>query len=320
MKFLKYAVAAAALCALPVSACDLCAVYAASEARGEMGRGWFAGVADQFTHFGTLQEDGRKVSNEFNEHLQSSITQVLLGYNFTEKFGVQFNAPFIHRSFKRRVGHHVEKGSESGLGDVALLAHLQACRHDTRNTTFAWSVLGGIKFPTGFTHRIKEEIEHHEEEEGGSHTHPSGVHGHDLTLGSGSFDGIVGTSFYVRWRRAFLTAAAQYAIRTEGDHTYEYANDLIWSGGPGAYLLFEDGYTLALQANVSGENKGRDRFLDEIAVDTGITSVFVGPQLLATFGSRCTVDVGIDLPVSIDNTALQIVPDYRVRGALAVRF
>jgi hypothetical protein len=30
--------------------------------------------------------------------------------------------------------------------------------------------------------------------------------------------------------------------------------------------------------------------------------------------------VGVDFPVSIDNTALQIVPDYRVRAALIWHF
>ena len=61
----------------------------------------------------------------------------------------------------------------------------------------------------------------------------SGVHGHDLALGSGSFDGIVGTGIYTRWTRAFFNASMQYAIRTKGDFDYQYANDLTWFGGPG---------------------------------------------------------------------------------------
>ncbi|MBA3833428.1 MAG: hypothetical protein H0X34_16360 [Chthoniobacterales bacterium] len=62
-----------------------------------------------------------------------------------------------------------------------------------------------------------------------------------------------------------------------------------------------------------------DRFRGKPATDTGITSVFVGPGLVASLG-RISVEAGIDLPVLIDNTALQTVPDYRVRAAVSLPF
>ena len=43
-------------------ACDLCSVYSAAQARGDLGKGIYAGVAEQFTHYGTIQIDGVKVS------------------------------------------------------------------------------------------------------------------------------------------------------------------------------------------------------------------------------------------------------------------
>src|SRR5881394_2532110 len=89
-----------AACAPPLLACDLCAVYSALESRGEIGKGVYTGVAEQYTHFGTLQDDGQKVPNPADQFLHSSITQLLLGYNFNEQFGVQFNAPLIHRAFR----------------------------------------------------------------------------------------------------------------------------------------------------------------------------------------------------------------------------
>src|SRR6266566_8877945 len=108
--------------AQPVLACDLCAIYAASQARGEIGRGVFAGVAEQFTHFGTVQVDGHEVSNPSGQYLDSSISQVFAGYNFDERFGLQFNLPVIYRSFKRPDGEGgIERGKESGIGDVSLL-------------------------------------------------------------------------------------------------------------------------------------------------------------------------------------------------------
>src|SRR6185436_11922614 len=138
-------------------ACDLFSIYSATQARGEVGKGVFAGVAEQFTHFGTLQEDGHEVSNPGGQYLNSSVSQLFLGYNFSERFGIQFNAPIIYREFKRPEESGFEHGTEAGLGDVVLAAHYQVLRYESRNSTFAWNVLGGIKFPTGSTKRLEEE-------------------------------------------------------------------------------------------------------------------------------------------------------------------
>jgi len=297
-------------------ACDLCSVYSATQARGEVGEGLYAGLAEQFSHFATVQVDGRKVSNEAGQYLDSSISQLFAGYNLNNRFGVQFNLPVIYRSFKRPEGFEINRGTESGIGDVSLIGNFLAYRTLTENFTFSWSVLGGIKFPTGSTDRIKEEF--NEVEVPGAPE--SGIHGHDLTLGTGSFDGIVGTGIFTRWRRLFLTANAQYAIRSKGDFDYQFANDLTWSGGPGVYLALGHKYTLALQAVVSGEYKGTDTFQGASADDTGVTAVYLGPYLNFTWSGKLSAEVGADLPVSIDNTALQTVPDYRIRAAVNWRF
>ena len=83
------------------SGCDLCSIYSATEARGEIGKGPYAGVAEQFTRFNTLQLEGHEVPNEVDQFLNSSISQLFLGYNFSERFGVQFNVPIIYRQFRR---------------------------------------------------------------------------------------------------------------------------------------------------------------------------------------------------------------------------
>ena len=315
MKFVSLSVLAGVVTP-SAPACDLCSIYSATQARGEIGKGFYSGVAEQFSHFGTVQVDGRKVSNDVGQYLDSSISQLFAGYNFNDRLGVQFNLPVMYRAFKRPKGFEIDRGTESGIGDVSLIGNLLVYRTLRENFTFNWSVLGGIEFPTGSTDRIREEF--NEVEVPGAPQ--SGVHGHDLTLGTGSFDGIVGTGIFTRWRRLFLTANAQYAIRTKGDFDYQFANNLTWSGGPGVYLALGHKYTLALQAVVSGERKDTDTFQGASADDTGVTAIYLGPQLSFTWSSKLSAQVGADLPISIDNTALQTVPDYRVRAAVNWRF
>ena len=114
--------------ATPALACDLCAIYSANQARGEIGKGPFAGVAEQFTHFGSVEEDGDKAPNPSGQYLDSSISQLFAGYNFNERIGVQLNLPLIYRSFKRPEAAGIDRGTISGLGDISLIGHIQAYR------------------------------------------------------------------------------------------------------------------------------------------------------------------------------------------------
>jgi hypothetical protein len=300
MKVFAFAVLAAAW-AQPVFACDLCSIYSASQGRGEAGSGVFAGVAEQFTYFGTVQVDGHKVSNPSGQYLDSSVSQVFAGYNFSDRFGLQFNVPVIYRYYKRpdSMGG-IQRGTESGLGDASILGTFVPFRKSSKEFTFNLNILGGVKFPTGGSDRIAEELHEVDNPVGP----PSGIHGHDLTRGTGSYDGIIGTGVYIRWRKSFLSASVQYTIRSKGDFDYRFANDLTWSGGPGYSVLLNDNYSLAVQGVVSGEDKGTDTFRGEAAVDTGVTAAYLA----------------VDLPMSIENTSLQTVPDYRIRAGVTWRF
>jgi hypothetical protein len=292
-------------------ACDVCAVYTATEQR-ESRAGFRLGVAEQFSRFTTLQEDGHKIDNP-GEHLNSSITQLIAGYDFTSRFGVQLTLPVITRVFRRREAGVITSGSETGIGDMSLLGLARPFNYVTDKGVVLTSLLGGLKFPTGSSHRLREELR--ETEDG-----PLGVHGHDLALGSGSVDGIIGGAFFTSWQRFFWTTAMQYAMRTTGSIDYRYANELTWSGGPGAYPLLTHDRSVSIQALVTGEHKGTDTLDGEEAEDTGITSVFMGPSIAVTWGTTLAADLGVDFPILQDNTSVQLVRDYRVHGGLSYRF
>ncbi|MBI3853471.1 MAG: hypothetical protein HY298_24755 [Verrucomicrobia bacterium] len=71
----------------PGWACDICSVFAATHARGGIGKGFFGGVAGQFTHFGTWQEEGRKVPNPVGQQLYSPVSRMVAGYTSTNGSG-----------------------------------------------------------------------------------------------------------------------------------------------------------------------------------------------------------------------------------------
>ncbi|MBV9009784.1 MAG: hypothetical protein JO354_11560 [Verrucomicrobia bacterium] len=294
--------------------------------------GAYAAIAEQFTYFGTVQVDGREIPNTTDQHLDSSITQFVAGYSLTDRFDVQLNVPFIYRSFRRPEGFTIDQGNVAGIGDVSLLGKIVLFHYSSpasrefvvngknpvaiqHQPDFTASIvaLAGVKFPTGDPSRIKEEFS--ETEIPGAPL--SGIHGHDLTLGTGSYDGIFGGQASLRWKNWFAQADAQFTWRSDGAYGYGFANDFSWSGGPGYYFVRTRSTILGCQCVVSGEYKGLDRFRGDPAEDTGITSVFIGPRIVGARG-RVSGEMAAEFPVLMQNTALQVVPDYRLRAGFAL--
>lgn len=339
---LRLGVVLLSLCMLTSRACDLCGCYTpqlqAMPAMELTSRSWWNGfygaVGEQLTYFNTVQIDGREVANPTDQYLVSSITQLVVGYDITSRFALQLNVPLIYRDFKRPEGFEIDRGTVSGVGDLSLLLKTVAFHYSSpaRRTfelqgknplaieheadfTASAILLTGLKFPTGDSSRLEEEF--HEIEIPGAPE--SGIHGHDLTLGTGSYDGIFGEQTSLRYKNIFLETNVQFTLRGDGAHQYHFANDLVWSGGPGYYFVRRQDTIIGLQFVASGEYKDVDRFRGKKAEDTGITSVFLGPRVVISRG-RWSGEVAAELPVSIDNTALQVVPDYRLRAAVSFHF
>jgi hypothetical protein len=235
-----------------VSGCDLCAVYNSTAARGESSRGFHVSLAEQFTHSATLQEEGSEIGDPARQYRDSSITTLAVGYNFHPRFGVTLNVPYIHRAFRRAEGFEIERGTESGLGDVAFVGRTVLLTKAEHEHSYSFNLLAGVELPTGDSDRLREERD--EVEVPGT---LSGVHGNDLALGSGSFDGIVGAAGHAHWRRSFFTVDAQYFVRTRGDFGCRFGNELSVFAGPGVYVLFSEESTLGLQAGFTYEQGTR---------------------------------------------------------------
>lgn len=330
-----------------VPACDVCAVYTATQLReGRVGA--FAGVAEQYSAQKTLLDDGDEVPNPAGERLLSSITQVVAGYTVTPRVAFQVNLPIVSRSYRRLEGERVRDGDETGPGDLTVLGRVLAWSHVGPEGVLRFTLLGGLELPSGDPDRLAEElaeaatgpvrprgrrlghrlVPRHATgpdagpDEGGARDdhHASAIHGHDLALGSGSVDGVVGAQLFWSWRRLFASATVQYAIRTEGSFDYRYADDLTWSGGPGWFPLLDHGWVVGLLASVSGETKGKDEQRGQTLDDTAVTALYAGPGLLVSWGSSFAGEIAADLPVIQHVTGLQSVPDFRIRAGFTWHF
>ena len=303
-----------AMFAAVASACDFCACdLPYMDIKNSPG--WHVRVSEQFTHFGTLQQDGQGIANPAGEQLDSSITQIIIGYDFMHALGVQLSVPLVSRSFRR--WHHgaLDSGSVSGTGDVSFLAHWAPIHIQRSEFLFITRFFAGLSLPTGDSDRVLEEAA-----EGGDDSTPSGIHGHDLALGTGSVSGLFGVDARVQWKRLFFTAGLERVARTKGAHGYTFADEMSWHGELGAFLVDGDNFNLALAAECTGSSKGQDVFQGARATDTSATFVFLGPKISATWRKRYHAEVAVDFPVLRENSGVQAVPDYRISATLGIRF
>jgi hypothetical protein len=336
-------------------ACDLCAIYTATEVQ-QSRTGLRLGVAEQFTYFGTTRDDGHVVAGADEEEMSSSITQIVLGYNFSDTIGAQLTVPIIARNFKRFEQGVLTDDDETGFGDLSLVAFYSPFRWVGVDTVVRTTLMAGIKLPSGDSDRLREETAEAEDDTTvpdfpdvpgrglpgfftdtanytgtavSNHTNHDGsasaLHGHDIALGSGSVDGVFGARVFSSWKRLFANGSVQYFARSRGSFNYQYANELLWQIGTGAFLALDDvalgrGYTLNLSALFSGETKGKDNLSGVKLDDTGYTALYLGPATTFTWGESLQVALAGDLPVLQNNTNIQLVPDFRIRAALTWRF
>jgi len=319
-------------------ACELCAIYGADSAQAQRKAGWVLTASESFISYHTVLFNDHELSGNDLDFRDSSITHIVPGYNFTPWLGVNLNVPLVYHHFQRTDLRYSlvdppelrrEHGSEFGLGDVSLIGRWTAFQRLGMEYGFVVSVLGGVKFPTGDTDRIADEVEQtriYDQLLPPSTPHDplghsiSGVHNHDLSPGTGSYDGIFGLTLMSRWDRYFLNAQIQYYLRTEGESGFRYGDELMVSGGPGAYLLLGKTYTVNLQANAGYDTMARDELEGRLSNRTGSTAWYMGPQVGVTVGQHFSTVAGVDIPLHITANGLQNVPDYRVHASLVWRF
>lgn len=320
-----------------LNACELCAIYGADNAREQRDSGFLLTLSESYIPYGTVQLNGREISGS-HDFRNSSITHVVPSFNLTPHLGISLNVPIVHQEFSRQELRYslsqppvfrTERGDITGLGDLSLIGRYTFFERHKMQYSVAFSALAGVKFPTGDTDRISDEVDQIRIYDAltppGTPHDPlghsiSGVHQHDLSAGSGSFDGVFGLTSSARWRQWFLNAQIQYYLRTPGEAGFERGDELMVSGGPGYYLLSGRVGTLNLQLNAGYDTMARDRVEGRLSDFTGMTAWYVGPQIGGTLGEHFSGVAGIDLPLAITSNGLQNVPDFRFHASLVWTF
>ncbi len=302
----------------------------------------------QYTSSGTIMNGSRTISNPIGQYIDTLNTQLQLGYNIERNVGVQLTLPFIARSWRRPFNGVIQNGDISGLGDISLTANYAPVQQFDKDSALVLNLIGGLKLPTGNSSFLSEQVpgagggvahnhaeedadhqdrelypikkhgdEDHGEEEEAPALPASAIDGHDLALGSGSVDGILGGSLFFRQDSFFLNTGCQAQLRTTGSYGYRYGNLFQWNIGPGFTVIRDEDLMMGLEMDALGEHKGPD-YESGVKTDHFYDYVFLGPNLWVS-SSDVYGQLGVDIPVHEHVGELQPVPDYRVKLNVTVR-
>jgi hypothetical protein len=320
------------------SACDVCALYTAVQVESPIKNAFRLGMAEQFTSMDKLQRDGHYVENTDNQFLKTSVTQISGQYDPSASTSLQLVVPVVSRTWRRIENEEPQRGSDAGIGDITMLTHYVPLNYAEGSFLTRLRVFGGVELPTGDAHYIGEESAPENPVEGDGTMHQeslvtqkhgggsdggveNAIHGHDIALGSGSWDFPLGAGLFSQWDKYIVASDVQYNIRSDGAFGYRYANDLTWSASAGRYLYLQDNAQVAFRARLSGQYKGYDTGKGGVEyTDTAFNDVFLGPEVTALVTHHWQGVVGYDLPIEVQNSDLQITPSYRIRAALTYRF
>lgn len=303
-------------------ACDPCALYNASKLQGHSEGAITLSLSEQYSSYSKAKNiNDNSIKN--GELVKGySTTQFSGAYDVNENLGFQVNLPLIARSFDEIQNYRQNDESDAGLGDISLLGSYSVINQRTARWTNIIGINAGIKLPTGDSGTLEEltSIEEGEASNFKHHVIGASAGGRALTLGTGSYDYILGGNILSRYDRYLLLADLQYTIRTEGDFNYEFADDLLWSVGPGYYFSLEHNYSLAGRISLSGESKGKDKLDNDLVKGSQISNLYVGPEVLLSFNQKIGLQAGVDFRVTDEDRDAQVVPDCRIRSAISYRF
>jgi len=295
---------------------------------------WAAGLRLSYTR--PEQRSDAELEALAAQHIHAHNTDYNLNASLGAAYGINHHLtvsaelPYVRRDDLREGTHDhiggvpvngVERlGSVAGIGDMNLLAKYRL----TDGGTSGFALIGGIKLPTGSTHKTSPDGERLETEH---------------QPGTGSWDPIFGASASTRLGAAQLSASALYQISTKGaqatrlgnrlqggialshrfgepphehapTHTHHHGDELDEQHEAHAHSSWDAFVELA------GEWEGRQKVGGEAEQASGGKWAWVAPGLRFNAASGWSASAGVAIPVWQKIRASH--PDNRFRVTLSL--
>ncbi len=317
---------------------------------------WVAGVTFEYTSFNSISNAALAFHAGQHEHVHTLRTiqspAISLSYGLTSDLTISARLPYVLRTDIREGAHShvhgggalneaVHRGDSEGIGDVSFLAQYRIVNNRAMRTD--WSLLGGVKAPTGRTDVNDKNGNLFDAEflpGSGSWDWSAGLavsqhlggryslHANALYtwVGTGEQDTNLGNRFQYNLAfayRAFGAAPEQgqsssrmnagvlpqpmyHGAGSTKDHHHEEPARAL---GPALDLVLE----------FNGEWHDKEEVAGEREKSSGGNVVFLSPGVRLSFDKVCGF-VSFGVPIINNMNGIQAEPEYRITTGLAVSF
>lgn len=261
--------------------------------------GFSLGVAD----FRFTRETG--AGQEVNV-VEETLTGV---HAVTGDFTLGLTLPMVQKEveFKTSSGK-TSQVTSSGLGDLSLVGVYRFYRRDVPRATTQFSVIGGLKAPTGSTSQRDRNAPALTGTASQRVPRP-------LQPGSGSWDGIVGITGFQNFDRLSFYASVQGKINSEDDN-FRFGNNLHYDFTIDYVTRAERNLFFVLEFN--GIRAGRHEENGSKVRNSGGNTLFVSPGIEYLPLPYLILESSVQIPVVQDLNGRQ--PEKRVSVVMGLRY
>jgi len=252
-----------------------------------------------------------KQGNEPDEKVADSTFNFFYSARVLEPLFIDVNIPFTSQAYTLRPDNTYQSDRDTALSDMSLLATLQPVAESDKTGAIDWRIRAGVKLPTGDTGKLDSFTLGETLNNGGSN-----VYSYDRSFGSGSFDWIAGSSVFLREDQFIGIADLQYIGRTTGENDFRFGDKATLHITPGLVFYTHGKDTFVLLLDTTYTFVGESDFDGTTVQNTGESSLYLGPRILATFNDTFSSYVGVSLPLYHDMQGTQLATDYRIIASI----
>jgi hypothetical protein len=256
------------------------------------------------TEEATLKEGTETVADPQDQAVTTFEEDFTLVYGATRDLTLGATLPILERRL-RFDGPARERRTifADGLGDLTLSGAYRFFRRDVERGTTQFSLLGGLKLPTGATDIEDSNLPRLT---GKPETRLSP----GLQLGSGSVDGIVGVAGFHNMDRLSFYADAQGKLNTEGAQDFRAGNRLFYDLSADYVLL--PGRNMFLILELNGVVTERAEQAERTVRDSGGHLLFLSPGIQYLPIPPLILEGSVQIPIYRDLNGRQLAPDWSV--------
>jgi hypothetical protein len=317
---------------------------------------WVAGVTFEYTSFNSISDAALAFYAGQHEHVHTLRTiqspALSLSYGLTSDLTISARLPYVLRTDIAEGAHShlhgggvlneaVHRGDSEGIGDASFLAQYRIVNNLAMGTQ--WSLLGGVKAPTGQTNEKDKNGNPFDAEFlpgsgswdwspglavsqhlGGRYSlHANVLH---TWVGTGEQDTNLGNRFQYNLAIAYRAfgAAPDLAHSSSRMNAGALPQPMYHGAGSSKDHHHEEpvrakGPALDLVLELNGEWHDKEEVAEERETNSGGNVVFLSP------GARLSFDnvsgfVSFGVPIINNMNGIQAEPEYRITSGLAVNF